>query len=239
MEHGLSSALSQTNVVNPLSRSCVDKAKEIHASIYSTNQSHKAAILGAYYAPRATFNDPLVSVAGIHAITQQYMFLTLLPKVRITTRTVTWAHLGDATTAAHSVAAAAATTSASRLEVVVVDAVVVFTLLPLLPAGLADVAMRIVTTLRFDATGRVISHEDLWSFRELLGGLGGGNFFGKLLDTVRFANGYVSTFAIEHILWLRDSFGSSFLRKPKRTFSGGGLNSQVLKGSSDTSKSPI
>ncbi|ORY52294.1 hypothetical protein BCR33DRAFT_733050 [Rhizoclosmatium globosum] len=170
----LRSTASQASASNPLARSCVEKAKEIHASVYSTwkhfklrqqstSREHKASVISAYYAPRSTFNDPLVSVQGLHAVTQQLMFIALFPAVKSRISHVSWTHLGTGEPEP------GLSESGCRTELVVIDAVVTFTLVPFLPQYLSNITLRILTHLTFDASGRVISHEDVWSFSEALG----------------------------------------------------------------------
>ncbi|KAJ3377082.1 hypothetical protein HDU84_009103, partial [Entophlyctis sp. JEL0112] len=163
-----------------------------------SSRVHKLAVLNTYYAPRAVFSDPIVAVTGTHAITQQYLFLSLFPRVRSSIVRTTWCHLGepldiallDSEKISINDQDRLSTCSNSRNETVVIDAFVIFTLLPLaFPAFLADVPMRIVSVFKFDSSGRIILHEDLWSIRELLGGFGGG-ILGVILNALRYSGSF-------------------------------------------------
>ncbi|KAJ3059670.1 hypothetical protein HDU98_004361 [Podochytrium sp. JEL0797] len=186
--------------VNPLSRSCVDKAKEIHASIFSTNKEHKEAIIQNYYAVRCTFVDPLVSVTGTESVKQQYLFMTLFPKVTFRILNTTWTHLNNTTTTSHSI------DITSTNELVIIDSLVTFTLLPYLPSRLVDIPLRIATHLKFNADGKVASHEDVWSVREFVGAFGFG-CVGLVGEWVRRVNGCVSTPVIRGLVGLRAGLG--------------------------------
>ncbi|KAI9351190.1 hypothetical protein BDR26DRAFT_850629 [Obelidium mucronatum] len=205
---------------NPLTRSCVEKAKEIHASIFSTNVVHKESVLNAYYTPRVEFSDPLVSVKGVHAVTQQYKFLTLFPAISTRLISVSWAHLEDTNSS----------DSGCRNEIVVIDSHVLFTIVPFLPLNLGSLRLRIQTILRFDQDGRVVCHEDTWSFRELIGSALGGRV-GVFVDVFRRWNGYISTILIENVLGVVHGVKGKSMESPKRTFSGIGLNNHLMKGS--------
>ncbi|KAJ3253769.1 hypothetical protein HDU77_004369 [Chytriomyces hyalinus] len=198
---------------NPLARGCVDKAKEIHASIYSTSGHYKETVLAAYFNPAATFSDPLVSVKGLHAVTQQYKFMTLFAAVSGHINSVTWAHnQSTATSTQHSF-------SHASDEAVVIDALIVFTLLPCLPPALVNVPIRTVSTFIFDSAGRVVSHEDVWSIRDLIASMLGG-LVGIVYDAFRTWNGTVSSWMIEYLVWFITFVRVSLLGAPKRTFSG-------------------
>ncbi|KAJ3228514.1 hypothetical protein HDU81_006142 [Chytriomyces hyalinus] len=198
---------------NPLARGCVDKAKEIHASIYSTSMNYKETVLAAYFNPAATFADPLVSVTGLHAVAQQYKFMTLFAAVSARINSVTWAHnQSTATSTQYSF-------SHPSDEVVVIDALIVFTLLPWLPPALVNIPIRTVSTFTFDSAGRVASHEDVWSIRDLIASMLGG-LVGIVYDAFRTWNGTVSSWVIEYLVWFLAFARVSLLGAPKRTFSG-------------------
>ncbi|KAJ3294562.1 hypothetical protein HDU79_010764 [Rhizoclosmatium sp. JEL0117] len=225
----LRSTASQASASNPLARSCVEKAKEIHASVYSTSREHKASVISAYYAPRSTFNDPLVSVQGLHAVTQQLMFIALFPAVKSRISHVSWTHLGTGEPEPEL------SESGCRTELVVIDAVVTFTLVPFLPQYLSNITLRILTHLTFDASGRVISHEDVWSFSEALGSAFNGSVI-HLVDAFRKTNGYVSTILIEYLIAIVDGFQAKVLGNVKRNFSNLGLDRTALMGKEKTNQ---
>ncbi|KAJ3417125.1 hypothetical protein HDV05_006984 [Chytridiales sp. JEL 0842] len=149
-------------------RLVLDRAKEIHASVYSNNTEHKSRIVGAYYTPMTTFDDPLVSVQGLKEITSQFMFLTLFPKIETNINSIT-----------------ATPSYGDSGQLVTIDANMIFTVMPFF-----RIPVRSVTHLWFDRQGGVIKHEDLWSFREVLSSVTG---FGWMYDKWRRLNGYVTS----------------------------------------------
>ncbi|KAJ3165291.1 hypothetical protein HK101_000270 [Irineochytrium annulatum] len=147
----------------------IHRAKEIHASLFSNKPTHKRRAIETHYRSDATFNDPLVSVQGTAAIISQFMFLTVLP---------------DITTRIDSIL-----TSASG-DLVTIDALITFTVIPYI----AVLPIRCLTRFEFDEEGKVCSHDDLWSVRELYANM---SLTGWMYELFRTVNGVVSSFVLE------------------------------------------
>ncbi|KAI8614414.1 hypothetical protein BC830DRAFT_387182 [Chytriomyces sp. MP71] len=90
--------------------------------------------------------------------------------------------------------------------------------------------MRVTSHFKFDASGRLVVHEDVWSLRELVAYTAGGAL-GVLYDALRDVNGRVSAFAMDHVLWMVGGARKTLFGVPKRTFSGIGFGLNLGGGS--------
>ncbi|KAI8852988.1 hypothetical protein BC829DRAFT_383474 [Chytridium lagenaria] len=175
-----------------------DKAKEIHAALFSTSPDHKRRTIELHYSPLCTFDDPLVSVQGHRAILSQFMFLTLFPTLRSRIDLIHVHH-----------------DLISNTFLVVIESRLSFSILPW---NLLSVPIRCFTRLKFgcvddheeeplvkkrrgsitggkeEAKWLVLSHEDVWSIRDTIAEF---LFTGWIYETWRKWNGSVSSAVLE------------------------------------------
>jgi hypothetical protein len=160
-----------------------DIARQVHASLFSTNLELQQQAITEHYAVDATFDDPLVSVKGIDDIQAQFRFLTYFSYVHSEISSVLLS-----------------TTTSEQLteirDLVIIDATVRFGVL------FISLPVRSITRFEFNQSGKIIKHEDVWSLKHVLGSF---PIAGWIYESIRALNGTASSIVLRRLGMIRDS----------------------------------
>ena len=136
----------------------VSNSKEIALKVYSdllsTNTQRQINAISENYASHSKFTDPLVSTHNVQETLAQFLMLSYMSRVKGTPKTVLQ-------------------TIDTGRDVVVIDGIQEF---GVTSWNYLSVSLRVITKFEF-LDGKIVNHEDIWSFADLLMGI---PFFGLL-----------------------------------------------------------
>jgi hypothetical protein len=166
-------------------------ARQVHASLFSTNLELQTQAITLHYAENATFDDPIVSVSGLEDIQAQFRFLTYFSQISTEISSVLLS----------------TTTSAGLTEMrdlVIIDALVTFRFL------LFSLPLRQITRFEFNDQSLIVKHEDIWSLKHTISNV---PVLGWIYEKSRLATGLITSKIIRKLGIAHDMFIASAKNK--------------------------